>query len=224
MSDISSTSNPFSIAARMVIDGISGSSRQAAPQHQSNMASLISGSLDSATISTTSKQLGALYNELGNIADPESAAQAKAAFRNALMDQISSPASGGAMDFVVGMTQLAENDATTFQNTFITAASLNGQGMDSRSFLDTVVRLEESDLQRAFVNETDNIVNNQEASSVSRQAVYDQFITTVSNAINNSAGTNDYSSTLSNLFEQLGQQNTLQEKSSFMEQYQEENK
>ncbi len=219
MTDKPLTINATSSSLKLVVDGISVSAKPSAQMTAGDAASLVIGSVDSATLSITSKQLSNLYSELGKISDPESAAKAKAAFRSALMNEIDSPENDGPMEFVLSMNELAKRDSESFQETFITASALTEGGYDTTSFLNTVMKLEESDLQSAFVTETNNIINDKLASTTKKEALFNEFIETVSGAIDESLGTDDYTSNMSDLFEQLGQQKDLDDKISFLDQY-----
>lgn len=219
MTDKPLTINATSSSLKLVVDGISVSAKPSAQMTAGDAASLVIGSVDSATLSITSKQLSNLYSELGKISDPESAAKAKAAFRSALMNEIDSPGNDGPMEFVLSMNELAKSDSESFQETFITASALTEGGYDTTSFLNTVIKLEESDLQSAFVTETNSIINDKLASTTKKEALFDEFIDTVSGAIDESLGTDDYTSNMSDLFEQLGQREDLDDKISFLDQY-----
>ncbi len=136
----------------------------------------VADSMSSVSVSAYGKQLNAFHEQLNAIQDPEVRDKALQGLQTLAHDIASDPDALRTTNLVTSLKDFMASDSGFFQEFFTDLDNIGDAGLSTSLFIDTFVRIDGADQQKAFVREGGAIATAETGDENLRHAAYAEFI------------------------------------------------
>lgn len=190
---------------------------------ESDATGYLSAAYNEVTISAFGKQINEFYQSMKSIDDP-AAREAASEGLTAVMRQFTAePDSLRTANFMRNMEETRQSDPDAFRDFFTTANEVDQGGYGLGRWVDTYSRIEDRDAQRAYVDESRDIMAaGGEEDAALRGQTFDHFVDDVNQIADSGLEGEALRSRYDQYFGGMNQQQELEDKQAFMDEFNEE--